>query len=233
MKHRHGFTIIEVILFLTISSSLTALLLVATGTAIQRQQYREAVQSYASFVRNQYSRIINVQNDRTQDTACPIPGVESAAGSKRGQSECVILGRYISSDDNEGRQYKSYPVYGHWNGSAWQYGLGDEDSTYNAQWGTKTRLADQADGSTKVSILMYRDPDVGNLTMRTDTISYNNNSIKDFFDSPDSTVFDGREICVYDTGWFEKQRQSVSLGARAGSSDAVTVINSSAGCNDA
>lgn len=232
MKQHRGFTILEVILFLAISGVLTSLLLVGMSTAIQRQQYREAVQSYAGFIRGQYSRVINVQNDRSHGDVCPISGTDSGAGSVRGQSSCVILGRYIKTIDNTGSQYRVYPVYAAYTGSDWVYGLGDEDTNYNAQWSTKTRFADQADGHSGISILMYRHPDMGNLVVRTDTNLYNNNNIGDFIDSADASLVNQEEICIYSTSWLTTERNSVLMGARAGSSDSVTVVNSSTGCND-
>lgn len=232
MKQHRGFTILEVILFLAISGVLTAMLLVGMGSAIQRQQYREAVQSYAGFVRGQYSRVINVQNDRLHGNVCPISGTDSGASSNRGQSECVILGRYIKTIDNTGSQYGAYPVYAAYTGSGWVYGLGDEDTSYSAQWSTKTRFADQDDGHSAISILMYRHPDMGNLVVRTDTNSYTNSNIGDFINSTDANLVGQEEICIYSTAWLATERNSVLMGARAGSSDSVTVVSSSTGCND-
>ena len=44
-----GFTIIEVILFVAISGLLTSMLMVGVSMSINRQQYRDSVQSYAGF----------------------------------------------------------------------------------------------------------------------------------------------------------------------------------------
>ena len=58
-----GFTIIEVILFVAISGLLTSMLMVGVSMSINRQQYRDSVQSYAGFLRNEYSKVVNVEND--------------------------------------------------------------------------------------------------------------------------------------------------------------------------
>lgn len=229
MNRQQGFTIIEVILFLAISGSLAALLLVGMGTAIQQQQYRESVQSFASFLRSQYSRVINVENSRPDSAVCPIPGVES--GSSIGQSECVVIGRYIRSDNGEGSSYLAYPVYGYKNPatSDWIYALGDSDSEYSVQWEAKSRYSHQPVGSTNISILMYRHPDMGNLAIRTDSSSHASD-INTFF--VDNVSFGERkEICVYSEGWLSGQSRSIELGVRSGSSDAVSVINSTGGCD--
>jgi prepilin-type N-terminal cleavage/methylation domain-containing protein len=59
-KHK-GFTIIEVMIFLAISGLLLVGVLIGTGTTIARQRYNDAVQSFAEFLRQQYSFVINPQ----------------------------------------------------------------------------------------------------------------------------------------------------------------------------
>ena len=156
MQHKHGFTIIEVVLFLAISGGLAVMLLAGTSAAIQRQQYRDSVESFANFLSTQYSRVISVENDR-EDTTCPLLPTET---TKRGQSSCVIVGRYIVTTDdssgNAGRTYEVYPVYALNSTDVWSYGLGDVDTTYEVNWGTRTRLANQV--SETISLLMYRNP---------------------------------------------------------------------------
>ena len=125
MKRQDGFTIIEVTLFLAVSGFFAISLLVGASTAVQRQQYRDSVQSFANYLRSQYSQVINVENDRNFGK-CPIGGGDT----NRGQSECVILGRYIETaadGDHAGDRYQSYPVYGLYSkaGSSWKYALGD------------------------------------------------------------------------------------------------------------
>ena len=87
-----GFTIIEVILFVAISGLLTSMLMVGVSMSINRQQYRDSVQSYAGFLRNEYSKVVNVENERSKGT-CPIEGSDGRAETLRGQSDCVIVGR--------------------------------------------------------------------------------------------------------------------------------------------
>ena len=89
MKRQDGFTIIEVTLFLAVSGFFAISLLVGASTAVQRQQYRDSVQSFANYLRSQYSQVINVENDRNFGK-CPIGGGDT----NRGQSECVILDKY-------------------------------------------------------------------------------------------------------------------------------------------
>lgn len=232
MKQKHGFTIIEVILFLAISSALSALLMVGVGTAIARQQYNEATQSFSGFLKSEYSRVVNVENDREQGQTCPITGADAGA-TKRGQSECVVVGRYIRSDGPDGQNYKAYPVYAAENDlGAWRYGLGAEDTDYGVQWGAKTRLSTQSDGAANVSVIMYRDPTVGNLAIRTDSRQYSNSDISEFVSNEDTLDGNSRQICVYDTAWLSNERRSIFLGIRSGSGDAINVENASGECKN-
>lgn len=242
MKRRSGFTIIEVVLFLAISSGLAIFLLVGTSAAIQRQQYRDSVQSFASFLRGQYERVISVENDREPGQACPISGSDSGTSS-RGQSNCMIIGRYIetvgATANVDGRNYQTKPVYAIKSGDEWRYGMGAVDQTYNLNWNAKTKLSIQSEGSSHVAILIYRDPDNGQIIVRTNSGRYGDSNIGDFFVGRTiggvvgDAQFSAREICVYDSGWMLGERLSIFLGARAGSGDAVTVDNAGSGCRDA
>lgn len=224
MKRQDGFTIIEVTLFLAVSGFFAISLLVGASTAVQRQQYRDSVQSFANYLRSQYSQVINVENDRNFGK-CPIGGGDT----NRGQSECVILGRYIETaadGDHAGDRYQSYPVYGLYSkaGSSWKYALG-ESVSYQVNWGAKTKLANS---NTNISVLMYRDPESGGLQVKLFNSRFSNTSISKAFS--DSTVSDN-EICVYDDGWMSGERLSVFLPQRAGSADAITVGNAR-GCSN-
>ena len=56
-----GFTIIEIMIFLAITGLLVVGVLVGTGSTIARQRYNDAVESFAEFLRRQYSFVINPQ----------------------------------------------------------------------------------------------------------------------------------------------------------------------------
>jgi type II secretory pathway pseudopilin PulG len=60
IRRTSGFTIIEVVLFLAISGLMAIGLLAGTSMAIQRQQYRDAVQSFAGYLRDEYARVVSV-----------------------------------------------------------------------------------------------------------------------------------------------------------------------------
>ena len=72
MSYQKGFTIIEVMLFLVVTSALAIMLVTSTGVAIQRQQYKDSVQSFASFWNNQYGKIVSPENERSATEQCPL-----------------------------------------------------------------------------------------------------------------------------------------------------------------
>ena len=218
MSRQHGFTIIEVTLFLAISSFLAISLLVGTSVAVQRQQYRDATQSFANFLRSQYSQAINTENDRAFGR-CQLGGGDS----NRGQSECVILGRYIETANRGGGrfaedEYISYPVYGMPSnvGNSWRYSLGQPES-YKIGWGAKTRLAQS---NSNISVLIYRSPESGGLQTKLFNSRFTNTTIADAFTR---TPIPGGEICIYDDAWMSGERLSVFLSRYGNSSDAITV----------
>lgn len=248
MKRRDqaGFTIVEVVLFLAIAGALAGTLLATTTAAIQQQQYRDAVQSFAGFLRGQYERVVSVENDRTPSDHCPISGALDRAG--RGQSDCVIVGRYITTDghdgaDADGTTYVTYPVYARQSGDDWAYHLGERDDTYHVSWAAKTKLPEQDRLRAYTSVLMYRDPRSGTMTIRSHNGRYTPQTIGFFVDGKDAggAVFPGedtqvtrRELCVYDEKWMSGRRQSVFLARYPGSADAITVGSAEAeGCHDA
>ena len=226
-KTDNGFTIIEVLMFLAVSSALAVALLAGTGLAIQRQQYKDALYSFSGFLSDQYSSVINVMNDRPNDRPCPV--ASDTVDANRGQSDCVIVGRYIETADDEGRQFTSYPLYALSDGIAWQYGLSpDEGNSYEASWKVKTRLSTSPGAN--MAILMLRDPETGRLMIRTSDRKYSPEEMTGFVTSADNQG--QAEICVYDSNWFTQTRQSVFLSGKAGSADAVTVANATGACGD-
>lgn len=61
-----GFTLIEVVLFLAISSAVLITILSSTSQSLARQRYNDSIQDLFSFLQSQYSAVINVQNSNGQ-----------------------------------------------------------------------------------------------------------------------------------------------------------------------
>lgn len=97
-----GFTVIETLLFLSVASVLVVSLLAGVGISVNTQRYRDSVTSFKSFLQDQYSDLKNVFNDRATTWSCNSSAVTvdgGAAAVSRGQSDCVLLGKYITISD--------------------------------------------------------------------------------------------------------------------------------------
>jgi hypothetical protein len=103
-SYRAGFTIIETSLFLGITGLLIIGVLVTTGASISTQRYRDSVSSLKSTLQEQYNKVSATSNLRTSEWRC-VGGVvdQSGVGESRGRSDCQIMGRIITSTDDQSR----------------------------------------------------------------------------------------------------------------------------------
>lgn len=104
-------------------------------------------------------------------------------------------------------------------------------STYSLTWDVKTRFASSS-SDTNFSFLFYRNPDTGRIAVQSSTTSYSPAKVGDMIADHGTDTTLSREICVYNTGWLQNERQSVFLSERAGSSDAIAVASATEGCDD-
>ncbi len=102
-KANGGFTVIETMLFLAVTGLLAAVVLVGSGIAISQQRYRDSVNSFKSYIQQQYDDASNVTSSRAKAWTCNNAAQVNAsgvgAGEPRGTSDCVIMGRYITIDE--------------------------------------------------------------------------------------------------------------------------------------
>lgn len=242
MKRRQspGFTIIEVVLFLAISGLMVVGLLVGTSAAMRGQQYKDAVQSYANFLRDQYSRVITVENSRAGDDVCPLSS--SADASPKGRSDCVIVGRYVSTSDGSGagEVYEARAIYAIRDEAAggsgvptYRYQLaGNADKTYETNWGAKTRLSSY-DSPRAMGLVMWRDPVHGLLRIAVSSdleALHSEDGVGAFIANNLRLSTASQEICIDGASFIAGQKRSVTIDASAGSGDAVRVGNASEEC---
>jgi len=106
-----GFTIIEVMLFLAISGVMVAALLGGWTLMINTQRYKDSVDTVYGYIQDQYNLVYNVENERSTSLSCADAQItEGGVGSPRGQSDCVLMGRYVKVTD--GAKLRSYAVVG-------------------------------------------------------------------------------------------------------------------------
>lgn len=112
-KYSAGFSIIEVMLVLAITGLMMAVLLAGIGTSLNRERYRDAVESTQNYLQGQFNLAMNVNNSRPGDIVCSGGRVYEDrinADSGRGTSECTIAGRLITTK-NSGEALQSTEVY--------------------------------------------------------------------------------------------------------------------------
>jgi len=99
-RFKQGFTIIETMLVLAVTGVLIATLLVGIGSSINVQRYKDSVTSFKNLLQSEYSKVNNVTNDHpTNETeTCGAGAVaqQNVGGVAPGQSDCVLMGRYLS-----------------------------------------------------------------------------------------------------------------------------------------
>ncbi len=100
--YKPGFTIIETMLFLAVTGVLVVSILTGTGTSINIQRYRDSVSTFKAALEQQYSDVSTVRNEvRAAAVSCDANALINTSGTTlpRGQSECVVLGRYVTVID--------------------------------------------------------------------------------------------------------------------------------------
>lgn len=109
-----GFTIVEVVLFLAITSVLIVTLLGGWTALINTQRYKDTVDTTYSFLQDQYNLTYNVERGITDTLRCDATGtvntVDVVNAEPRGKSNCLVMGRYVRLTD--GVEFKSYPIIG-------------------------------------------------------------------------------------------------------------------------
>lgn len=241
-RHATGFTIIETMLFLAVSSALAVAILVGVNTSIGTQRYRDAVVSFQTLLQQQYFEVTNVYNQERGVVSCPSGGGSS---QYRGQANCVILGRYITVDADG--IVTTASVLGHRpTGSAsvaddiallqqYNYGLVPGSSeTSSMEWGTRVAWPRSGSGSEttgprSISVLVLRSPESGMIHTfsRNGADAANMDNLKAMIISTrslaDNNLFgrNQRTLCIDPTGWVNGGRMAVVINTRASSANAI------------
>lgn len=234
---QQGFTIIEVVLFLAITSLMIVGVIATSGSSVAQQRYKDSVYSLQSALQDQYSETLHTRNSITSNIACATDGsVQFDTGDKkRGQSEnCVILGRYVTTNVSADK-ILSYPVVGYRNNLT----LGVDDLSifqkdYNMkkidtlidetglEWGVSMQKANPITEST-FTILILRSPSSG--VIRTFVSDINNANIGETSLLNSSAMNKELLICLDSTGLLSGgRRMGIKIGAGASTSNAIETV---------
>jgi len=246
LSNEAGFTIIETMLFLGITGLLVMGVLIGTGTSINAQRYRDSVSSFQSILQQQYSDVSNVGNDRDNKWTCDRGShitQQTLSGVARGQSDCVILGRFITTTSSNELSIKTVVGYIPSNSTIEsndvdelrQYNINVSpvtNETYDIEWGASL-VRPGTNTAMVFSMLVLRSPSSG--TIRTFIDSNSNavvadNDVAKLVTQP--ALMQSAKVCVVDSsGLFSGVKTAVVVDASATSGNGVEVLGeATSGC---
>lgn len=230
---RSGFTIIEVMLFLAITGALTVALLVGSGAAINRQRYRDSINTFKGLIQEQYGQITNVVNSDIENKECTKVGSslfdpDSNNLQPRGTSNCLVIGRFLLV---EPKSVTAYNLIGLPPDSDT---AGDDDSailrsytiepeqpeTYEIAWDARI-VHPQTNDDATVSVLIVRSPRSGSILTYTADGDYTL-SINDMITDENTKQ---RDFCIDPDENFElaRRRLAVRINERAANQSAIEI----------
>ena len=236
---RAGFTILETMLFLGITGLLIIVLVSGAGVGINVQRYRDATESFKSLIQQQFADLSSVENGRASNKSCGLSAqpVTGANNTAPGQSDCMIVGRYLRIEDEN---ISIYDVTAYENSRPLLVGANDittmvsSSYTYNTpvtpdqqkkmDWGTHLNVPPAND--TRLGILVIRSPYTGEIYSFTSTTvpadgSVNNVALKAMMSAAGNRT--ARVACVVSDGLFVTDDQSIYINANANAPSAVEV----------
>lgn len=248
IRNSSGFTIIETMLFLAVTGLLIMGALIGTGASLSNQRYRDAVETFKGVIQAQYADLGSVRNDRTNAITCETDASLSVGPDQRGQSDCLIVGRYMVID---GEDIAIYTVLSREQASAppqvtdvaalrnnYSYNIATGVEERSMEWGTQIAWPTSGPGShadptpSAVALLFIRSPESGRIyTFTSDTVpsgpaAITSQTFIDMISSNDTAPATGmgeRTICVQSGGLIVGGDRSIYIAPRASSASAVEV----------
>lgn len=243
-KTQHGFTFIEVMLFLAVTGLLAMGVLAGSGTAINQQRYRDSVNTLKSYIQQQYSEVTSVINSRNENWECNSNGLVTdtggTGGEPRGRSNCVMLGRLVTVNDTgkvlTSSSVSAYRVAGVPTGTSDLLELANyrlavspiAQDTKEVSWGAQV-VKQKTNTPMPLYILVVRSPLSGSImTFTTETAPASLNTMVEV-----GNMNQVRNLCVNgNDGPFGARRLEVRIEPFASSQSAVSIPPESASVCD-
>lgn len=247
-----GFTIIETMLFLSVTGLLVLGILIGTGTAVNNQRYRDATESLKSFLQKPYADLGAVRNDRENTRSCNATAVVADGGTEiRGQSGCLLVGKYVIIKSNKAETYDVVAREKNTTAS----GLADIPALkqnyyynttrsgvqdYSLEWGTSIAWPESGQGSKtptsprSIALLYIRSPKTGAIyTFASNSIpasegAINSNTFTSMMESTNTTPGQAAQtICVESSGMFVGGNAAIFISPKASSANGVEIRSNS------
>ena len=221
-SNQAGFTIIETMLFLGITGLLIMGVLVGAGTSINIQRYHDSVTSLQSVLQRQFSEVSNVSRDSADTSLC--------GGGLRGQSDCVILGRFVTTINDQKLSIKSVigtipnPPTASTDDvdvlKDYKVQVSDVNSeTYDVEWGASL-VRPGGNTSMAFSMLILRSPTSGVVrTFINPNASIDDSKVQDLIDP--LALTQPAKVCVDSNGLFTGGKSAVIVMANTSSASGI------------
>lgn len=236
-RQQHGFTIIEISLFVAISGLLALGLLTGWSLAINSQRYKDSVDSFYAYIQQQYSLVYSVENGRSSNFTCNSDSVVTPgdADNPRGQSDCMLLGRYLRITD--GSKFESFAIVGNENSSsdgtiasykprAVDAEIGLTESEFVIPWGARVS-SKQSQAPLNIGIAIIRSPSNGVVYTYVNTDTNNNVSLAEMTVPANQKE---QYFCVWPDAGVSGAIQAVYIPQYAASLNAVETLGDNSGC---
>ena len=240
-----GFTIIETVLFLSVTGLLVMGVLIGTGTALNAQRYQDSIESFKDLLQTQYAELSSVKNSRTNTWSCDATATAASGGSQiRGQSDCLLVGRYVRIDRGD---VTIYSVLARQTSTTEDNDITRLDTNYaynvdttatdtrKMDWGTQIAWPASGSGSRtptsprSLGMLIIRSPHSGNIyTFTSDTVpdksAINQTTFTDLIVGGNTIPGQGgRTLCVLSSGLARSGDTAIYINSFATSASAIEV----------
>lgn len=249
-----GFTIIETVLFLGVTGLLVLGAMVGVGANVNIQRYKDATETFNATIQSLYSDVTNVQNGRSSNQYCNSIAavIDDPGGDERGQSRCMIIGKYVRLIKGDVTTYNVLAVENaSFSPSAsdtdvsilhdkYYLNLSQTDSIKTKmEWGTEIiKQITPTTTSDRGTILIVRSPESGQIytfssnTVPTDTDIANLGTtvspafVRDMVVAGDTTPGQAAQTyCIESSGLFSQGQMAIYIAPYATSSSAVELVS--------
>lgn len=124
-RDKKGFTLIEVALFLILTTAITAAVVGSLIESVRSQRYRDTSNDFSEFMRRVYSDVANTENVREDGTGinrfCSIASMwngdslvvnNPGNATLPGRSNCVIYGKAVTFGEQDAKKIYEYDIIG-------------------------------------------------------------------------------------------------------------------------
>lgn len=255
-----GFTIIETLLFLGVTGLLVMGALIGVGANVNIQRYRDSTETFKNVIQQQYASVTNVQNSRDNNWSCTSAAgaVVDPNGLDRGQSTCVVVGKYVRI---QGGNISSYTVLARerFSPPATTDDISALQTKYilniskaevderEMEWGTEIARPKNGPGDTSsrtprsLALLFIRSPESGQVfTFASNTVPSNVDIqnlqpttspafLTSMIVAGNTTPGQGEQlICIESSGLFDVGQMALYIAPYASSTNAIELMNNTA-----